>query len=71
MAKVTFALEKKPCDRTGQEVDTIVKKVEGQPDEDWCSVVDLDQLFEACVARWGANWDLEKVKMAIRGSDID
>lgn len=68
---ITFTLEKKADENTGVMVDTLVKKVTGKPDEDWCTVTDLDQLFDACVRRWGSNWNLEKVKMAIMDCGVE
>lgn len=66
----TFTLEKKE-DSIGQTVDTLVCHVEGKPDEDWCTVPELNQLFDVCVKRWGGNWDLEKVKLAILECEFD
>jgi len=72
--QMEFKLEKVPDDNTGQLLDSIVQyKTEGgQTVRDvWCSVMELDRLFSACVDRWGGNWNLEKVIIAIRESDID
>lgn len=73
--KVYFKLEKVADENTGQEIDSVVqyKGEDGKPHdrEVWCSVVDLDQLFNTCKDRWGDNWNLEKVKYAIRESEID
>lgn len=66
---IKFSLEPK-ADANGVEVPTLIKKVDGLPDEDWCSVQDLDRLFNACVQRWGSNWDLEKVMTAVRETEI-
>jgi hypothetical protein len=71
---VYFKLEKVADENTGQELDSVVqyKENNGKSEREvWCSVLDLDQLFSACVDRWGKNWNLEKVKLAIRESDID
>jgi len=68
---ITFILDNRPNDNTGLPELSVVKKTDGKPDEVWCSINDLDQLFTACVDRWGGNWNLEKVKLAIRESDID
>jgi hypothetical protein len=73
--KVYFKVEKVADENTGQEIDSLVqyKETEGKdPVKDvWCSVVDLDRLFNACVDRWDSNWNLEKVCVAIRESEID
>lgn len=62
----TFALEKK------NGVDTVVCKIEGKEDDDWCSVDDLDRLFEACSKRWSRyGWDLNKLIAAINECDFD
>lgn len=72
---IRFALEMVP-NSVGVSVPTLVKykqATRGAPEEreEWCSVEDLDALFETCVARWGSNWNLEKVLVAIRESEID
>ena len=51
-----FKLEKKKND-IGQVLDTIVQCAQETPDgpiqeDDWCTVVDLDNLFNACTSRW-------------------
>jgi len=74
--KVFFKLEKRP-DSTGQEIDTLVKYTQDNPDsvpdsgEEWCSVQDLDRLFEVCTTRWPVGWDLEKLMTAVRECDFD
>lgn len=72
---ISFKLEKVPNENTGQEIDSVVQYKQdekgGAPERDvWCSVVDLDRLFTACVDRWGKNWNLEKLMIAIRESEI-
>lgn len=74
MVKVSFKLEKVQDPRTGTEVDTLIKYVEvdgkGPEGEPWCNVMELDQLFSACASKWGSNWDLQKVIVAIQESEI-
>lgn len=66
-----FTLEHRQ-DETGDIVPTLIKRDElGREIDEWCNVKELDQLFEACVSRWGKNWNLEKVMVAIRESQID
>ncbi len=71
---VRFALEKIEDENTGQLIESIVqiKEINGKTERDvWCSVLDLDRLFNTCVDRWGSNWNLEKVMTAIRDSEIN
>lgn len=63
----SFAV-KKMRDDNGQVLDSVVKTHDDGKEEVWCSIIDLDRLFDTCVARWGNNWDLEKVLTAIRGA---
>lgn len=69
-----FNLEKVK-NHLGIELDTLVKyeHTEGKElvREEWCNVMDLDQIFNACVERWGSNWDLNKVITAIKEADFD
>lgn len=44
--------------------------INGEKD-DWGTVQDFDNLFDACVSRWGSNWNLEKVVAAIHESELD
>lgn len=73
---IRFALED-VADSNGIVVPTLVKytkiKDSDQPEtrEEWGNVHDFDSLFNACVSRWGSNWNLEKVIVAIRESEID
>lgn len=74
--KIYFKLEKVADENTGQEIDSVVQYKEQKEGEApirdvWCSVVDLDRLFSTCVDRWGSNWNLEKVCIAIRESEIE
>lgn len=75
---VRFALEKVD-NSLGIPVDTVVKYTDRPvsigdtqvPErEEWCNVMELDRLFDACVAKWGSNWDLEKVITAVREADF-
>jgi hypothetical protein len=69
---VRFELKKKE-DSTGQLIDTLTKITEKDgktTEEDWGTVQDFDRLFNTCVAKWGSNWDLEKILVAIRESSI-
>lgn len=68
---ITFTLEKRPDSETGEEKLTLVKTETGKPDDEWCTIDDLNQFFETCAARWGDNWNLEKVSVAITESQID
>lgn len=62
----TFTLEKK----TGS-LGELIKTHDSGEREPWGTVEDFDQLFDACVKRWGKNWDLNKVCVSIRESNID
>jgi hypothetical protein len=74
MSEIKFSLEKRP-DRVGVLVDTIVRTeislVGGKVEEEWGTIQDLDNLFQACRDRWEGAWDLNKVCTAIRESMID
>lgn len=77
METIYFKLEK-VADSTGTPVDTLVKYTQrheyGPTDpfkEPWCTVQELDKLFEACSQRWGSNWDLNKVITAIGECEFD
>jgi hypothetical protein len=68
---IKFVVEDRPHPRTGTPLPTVVKKEDGAPDDEWCTIQDLDELFEACVTRWGTNWDLNKVKMAVAEAEFN
>lgn len=76
---VEFRIEKITDEQTGQVLDAVVKvttsaKYGDEPTETketWCTILDLDRLFEGCVRRWGNNWNLDKVLTAISESEID
>ena len=67
-----FTLEKLP-DENDRSVtlDTLVATFPDGKKETWCTVKDLDLLFETCHERWGFNWNLEKVLATIEETDID
>lgn len=39
--------------------------------EEWCSVEDLDELFEACSRRWPVGWDLNKLLTCVEECQFD
>lgn len=67
---ISFKLEKKQ-DKAGQLVDTIVKYIDNKEDEEWCTIPDLDRLFDSCVSRWGSNWDLNKLVTCVNECEFD
>ena len=72
MKKITFTLEP-IADSNGIEVPTLIKSTEdgGKIDkEPWGNVQEFDRLFETCARKWGSDWDLEKVCVAITESEI-
>jgi hypothetical protein len=76
MNKVKFALVQKENDRTGQMEDTLVKQTTSDngstEEEQWCTVPELDRLFDACSRRWQANgWDLEKLITCVNECDFE
>lgn len=81
MKQVSFAVEKVTDENTGQVLDCVVKttrEVDGtlalgdkETKEPWCSILDLDRLFEGCVKKWGPNWNLDKVLAAIESTEIE
>lgn len=72
---VKFTLEKVENERTGALEDALVKHetLEGKTEsEQWCTVNELDRLFEACSRRWEANgWDLEKLMTCVNECDFE
>ncbi len=73
---IRFSLEKIADGNTGGMIDNLVKHTMDdaaaeETSEVWCSVQDLDILFSACTERWGDNWDLNKLVVAIKESQID
>jgi hypothetical protein len=76
MANIKFVIEKRVNDRTGQEEDAIVKQVtdaSGSVTEDqWCTISELDRLFETCSRRWDEHgWDLEKLITCVTECEFD
>lgn len=70
MSKVTFAVEKIEDEDTGQTLDAVVKTAADGTKDTWCTILDLDKLFGACVKKWEGNWNLDKVIAAIEDSDV-
>lgn len=74
MANVNFQLVKKE-DENGQLQDTLVRNQaldNGTIDtEDWCTISDLDRLFNACSRRWPKGWDLDKLLTCVSECDFD
>lgn len=62
---VQFKLELEANPRTGTQQLAVVKYADGADREVWCTIDDLDQLFDAAQRKWGQNWDLKKVLTAI------
>lgn len=56
---------------TGALLESVVKVTPGQDDEVWCSIQDLDTLFSTCVDKWGGNWDLNKICVAIKEANFN
>ena len=75
MRKTRFALEKIEDEQTGQTVDTLIKYTKDgdapETSEAWGNVLEYNQLFDACVKRWGDNWDLNKVVAAVIECEFD
>lgn len=74
--KTYFKLVKEPDGTTGTPVDTLFRCIEEDDGklevEPWCTVIELDTLFQACSNRWGnGNWDLNKVMTAIKECEFD
>ena len=65
-----FEIKKIEEENTGASLDSVVKIVDGKPDEVWCSIAELHNLFTACVTKWGDNWNMEKITVAVTESDI-
>lgn len=74
---VKFKLEKVENDRTGALEDALIKETTDASgvvldSEQWCTVNELDRLFEACSRRWATNgWDLEKLMVAVNECDFE
>lgn len=70
MNNITFKMED-ISNPQGIVIPTIVKYIDDSNREEWCNVDDLDKLFDACVQRWGSNWDLNKVLEAVHDCEFD
>jgi len=58
--------------KTGTKTQSIVELDDsGAVVDVWCSIQDLDTLFNTCVDRWNKNWDLSKVCLAISECEFD
>lgn len=74
---VHFSLVKEADNRTGQKVDTLTRVETDDAGnvmatEAWCTVPELDTLFQTASDRWGdGNWDLNKILVAIREAEFD
>ena len=73
---VKFELQKVENSRTGALEDALVKLTTdglGNTEaEQWCTVNELDRLFEACSRRWAENgWDLEKLLQCVSECEFD
>lgn len=66
-----FVIKMVVDEETGSALDSVVKTVDGKEDEIWCSISDLNKLFDTCTSRWGSNWDLNKVCIAIQEADFE
>lgn len=66
-----FEIQKVKHEETGAELDTVVKLDDDGKRDEWCTIQDLDTLFQTCVNKWGNNWDLNKVCTAIEECDFD
>jgi hypothetical protein len=66
-----FEIKKVTDEDTGATLDCVVKVVDGQEDDVWCSIADLNTLFQTCVSKWQGNWDLNKVCVAIQEANFE
>lgn len=66
-----YSVQDRPCEKTGTPVPTLVKAVDGKPDEELGTMLEFENLFDACHSRWGNNWDSEKLIVAVNESEID
>lgn len=65
-----WALEK-TLDDQGNMIPTLIKIHEDGRRERMGNVDEFDELFAVCEERWDSNWDLPKLLVAIRESQID
>ena len=67
-----FELREMDDQKTGTKTQSIVELDDsGAVVDVWCSIQDLDTLFNTCVDRWNKNWDLSKVCLAISECEFD
>lgn len=76
MSSVKFSLKKRQNERTGAIEDAVIKTVIDDKglttEEQWCTISELDRLFDACSRRWADNgWDLEKLMVAVNECGFD
>jgi hypothetical protein len=77
MAKVSFQVESIENEDLGQSelalVKTTLSPVVGEvpKKETWGTIAEFDRLFNACSERWQDGWDLDKVILAVKESEID
>lgn len=62
---------KKVKNKLGMDVDTLFQIDDQGKEEAWCNVLDIDILFDTCVRRWGENWDLNKVCVAVEEASFN
>lgn len=71
----TFVVKQVQNERTGALENAVVKEttVNGVTEsEQWCTIDELDRLFEACSRRWSVNgWDLEKLMTCVNECDFE
>lgn len=68
---VEFKLEKRPHEN-GEELATIIKYEDGKEVDQWCTIMDLDRLFDTCSRRWAKHgWDLNKLIACVSECEFD
>lgn len=75
-SNVKFTLEKRENERNGTLEDAVIKTVVNEKgestEEQWCTIPELDRLFDVCQRRWADNgWDLEKLMTAVNECSFD
>jgi len=73
---IKFELQKVENERTGALEDALIKittdSTGKSESEQWCTVNELDRLFEACSRKWATNgWDLEKLMVCVNECDFE
>lgn len=73
---IEFKLEQEANPKTGSAQTALVKYADQEGGKDrsrevWCTVDDINYLFDTCARRWGTNWDLDKVCTAVRDTEIE